>query len=146
MLKRSATFNGTARKASHIISSIFAKVLEKLVHTRLLNYFLTNNIISEYQFVFLPGRSTQLAVFELTKQIYSSMNNKKIFGAICLDLSKVFDCINPIDPNPAISARVVFPHFSTFFQNRTLQNVGTAHRSPVYHFKAHDKRYLMQKK
>ena len=65
-----------------------------------------------------------------------------------------------MDPNPAISARVVFPQsghirpekrlffqkISTFFQNRTLQKVGTAHRSPVYHFKAHDKPYLMQKK
>ena len=60
-------------------TSIFAKVLEKLVLTRLLNYLLSNNIISEYQFGFLPGRSTQLAVFELTEQIYSSMNNKKIF-------------------------------------------------------------------
>ena len=77
-------------------TSIFAKFLEELVHTRLLKYFLTNNIISEYQFVFLPGRSTQLAVFELTKQIYSSMNNKKIFEAVCLNLSKAFDCINHV--------------------------------------------------
>ena len=60
----------------------------------MLKYFLDNQIISEYQFVFLPGRSTQLAVFELTKQIYSALNNKKIFGSICLDISKAFDCID----------------------------------------------------
>ena len=59
-----------------------------------MKYFLNNNIISEYQFGFLPGRSTQLAVFALTKQIISAMNNKKIFGAICLDISKAFNCIN----------------------------------------------------
>ena len=55
---------------------------------------MTNNIISNYQFGFLPGRSTQLAVFELVKHIYSSLNKKKIFGSICLDISKAFDCIN----------------------------------------------------
>ena len=75
-------------------TSIFAKHLEKLVHTRLLKYFLDNHILSDYQFGFLPGRSTQLAVFELTKQIYLALNNKKIFGSICLDISKAFDCID----------------------------------------------------
>ena len=77
-------------------TSIFAKLLEKLVHKRLLAYFLDNNIISDFQFGFLPGRSTQLAIFELLKQIYSAMNNKKIFGSICLDISKAFDCIDHV--------------------------------------------------
>ena len=75
-------------------TSIFAKILEKLVHTRLLKYFMNCNIISDFQFGFLPGRSTQLAVFELTKQIYSALNNKKLFGSICLDISKAFDCLD----------------------------------------------------
>ena len=61
-------------------TSIFANILEKLVHTWLLKYFLDNHIFSDYQFGFLPGRSTQLVVFELTKQIYSALNNKKFVG------------------------------------------------------------------
>ena len=75
-------------------TSIFAKLLEKIVHKRLLEFFLTNNIISDYQFGFLPSRSMLLAVFELVKQIYSAVNNNKIFGSICLDILKAFDCIN----------------------------------------------------
>ena len=75
-------------------TSMFAKILEKIVHIRLLKYFLDNDIISNHQFGFLPGRSTQLAVFELVKQIYSTLNNKKLFGSICLDISKAFDCID----------------------------------------------------
>ena len=75
-------------------TSLFAKLLEKIVHTRLIKYLLDNNIISDYQFGFLPGRSTQLAIFELVKQIYSSLNNKNLFGSICLDISKAFDCID----------------------------------------------------
>ena len=66
------------------------------MHVRLLRYFLDKQIISEYQFGFLTGRSTQLAVFELRKQIYSAINNKKIFEAVCLDISKAFDCINHV--------------------------------------------------
>ena len=69
-------------------TSVFAKLIEKLVHTRLLKYFMNNSIISDFQFGFLPGRSTQLAIFERLKQIYSAMNNKKLFGSICLDISK----------------------------------------------------------
>ena len=33
-------------------------------------------------------------VFDFTKFVYSSMNNKKLFSAICLDVCKAFDCIN----------------------------------------------------
>ena len=67
------------------------KYLKKLCT---LDYFLDNDIISSHQFGFLPARSTQLAVFELVKQIYSTLNNKKLFGSICLDISKAFDCID----------------------------------------------------
>ena len=60
----------------------------------MLNHILENGILSKYQFGFLPGKSTQLAVFDLVKSIYSSLYNKKIFGAACMDISKAFDCIN----------------------------------------------------
>ena len=74
-------------------TNIFAKTLEKIVHKRLLEH-VENDILSKYQFGFLPGKSTQLAVFDLLRHIYSSLNNKKIFGTACLDISKAFDCIN----------------------------------------------------
>ena len=75
-------------------TNIFAKTLEKIIHKRLLDHVLVNDILSKYQFGFLPGRSTQLAVFDLLRHIYSSLNNKKFFGSACLDISKAFDCIN----------------------------------------------------
>ena len=75
-------------------TNLYSKVLEKIVQKRMLSHIMDNNILSKYQFGFLPGKSTQLAVFDLVKNIYSSLNNKKIVGAACLDISKALDCIN----------------------------------------------------
>ena len=59
------------------------------------------------------------------------------------------EIINPIDPNPAISAHAVFPQSSRFskrfFQIRTTQNVRTAHRGAIYQIKAYEKPFWMQR-
>ena len=73
---------------------IFAKILEKIVYNRMANYFAHNNVLSSYQYGFRPGRSTQQAIFDLTKYIYSNLNHKKIICSICLDVAKAFGCIN----------------------------------------------------
>ena len=75
-------------------TSIFAKIFEKLMHRRVSAYFDELDMLSNYQYGFRRGRSTQQAVFDLTKFVYSSWNNKKITAAACLDVCKAFDCIN----------------------------------------------------
>ena len=75
-------------------TSIFAKVFEKLVHRRIMNYFMDYHILSPYQYGFCPQKSTQQSVFDFIKFVYSSLNNKKLFAGICLDVCKAFDCIN----------------------------------------------------
>ena len=75
-------------------TNIFAKLLEKLVHKQLSHFIFSNDIISDYQFGFVPGRSTHEAVFKFVKSIYSSINNNKIVGVIFLDIAKAFNCIN----------------------------------------------------
>ena len=75
-------------------TNIFAKTLEKIIHSKLLDYFLRNNILSEYQYGFLPGRSTQEVVYDVVKRIYSSINNRKIMGMVFLDISKAFNSIH----------------------------------------------------
>ena len=75
-------------------TSIFAKIFEKLVHRRVMFYFMENDILSHFQYGFCRGKSTQQSVFDFVKYVYSSLNNKKLFTAICLDVCKAFDCIN----------------------------------------------------
>ena len=74
-------------------TNIFGKNLEKIVHRHLLDYMLRHNILSDQQYGFLPGKSTHEAIFDLSRHIYSSVNNKKIMGLLFLDISKAFDCI-----------------------------------------------------
>ena len=75
-------------------TSIFAKVFEKLIYRRIMSYFDDNQILSNYQYGFRPRRLTQQSIFDLLKFVYSSLNNKKLFAAICLNVCKAFDCIN----------------------------------------------------
>ena len=74
-------------------TNIFGKTLEKLVQRSLLRYFLDHGIITDRQYGFLPGKSTHEAIFDLTRHIYSCINNKKLMGLLFLDISKAFDCI-----------------------------------------------------
>ena len=74
-------------------TNLFGKNLEKIVHRNFLRYLLENQIITDRQYGFLPGKSTQEAIFDLVKHIYSALNNKKLMGLLFLDISKAFDCI-----------------------------------------------------
>ena len=75
-------------------TSIFAKILEKLVHKQISRYLHTHKFISEHQYGFVPGRSTHEAIFKFVKNIYSAINNGKIMGVLFLDIAKAFNCIN----------------------------------------------------
>ena len=74
-------------------TNIFGKCLEKIVHRHLLQYFSEHGVISDRQYGFLPGKSTQDAIFNLLMHVYSSINNKKLMSLLFLDISKAFDCI-----------------------------------------------------
>ena len=89
---------------------IFAKILESIVKAMLLHYFLENSILSDYQYGFLPGRSTQEAVLEITKVMYSTINNRKLMALIFLDVAKAFNCI----------------HHERLY--RKLESIGCSHR------------------
>ena len=70
-------------------TSVFSKLFEKIIYNRLSEHLHRNNIFTRFQYGFRPNRSTQIASFDLVKNIYSTLNNKKIFGAACLDVSGI---------------------------------------------------------
>jgi len=72
----------------------FFKIFEKVIYNRLLVHTKENNIIVTDQYGFKNNSSTELAIFKLTNQILSHMNNKSLVCGIFCDLTKAFDTVN----------------------------------------------------
>lgn len=76
--------------------SQLAKILEKALKTRLMSFLENTGHLSDRQFGFRPGRSTQDAMFALISNIVDNLNSehtKKVL-AVYLDLAKAFDTVN----------------------------------------------------
>ena len=69
-------------------------MLEKIVQKRFFNILKGVNYISKYQYGFMPGRSTQLAIFDILKDIYEAKNSKLNTGLLFLDVRKAFDSLD----------------------------------------------------
>lgn len=59
-----------------------------------MDYFTKNNTINKSQNGFLPNKDTNLAIFETINEILTKLNEQLEVTAMCLDLSKAFDCVN----------------------------------------------------
>ena len=74
--------------------SIFDKVLEKIMHSRLYSYLNASNILYDYQFGFRRNYSTCLALIDVVDQIYEHLDNHEKVVGIYLDLQKAFDTVD----------------------------------------------------
>lgn len=72
----------------------FTKVLEMLIKDRLCKFLTTCNILSNKQFGFMEGKSTQDAILGLTEKIYQSLDNSRPSLGVFLDLAKAFDTVS----------------------------------------------------
>ena len=72
----------------------FSKIIEKLMHKRLISFLLNNNLIYPGQYGFLKGRSAEQAMVDILYKITDAIEHKKFTLGIFLDLSKAFDTID----------------------------------------------------
>ena len=72
----------------------FSKILEKLFITRLNTFIERNNLLSDSQYGFRSGRSTALALIELTEEIAKAIDGKKFAIGVYLDIKKAYDTLN----------------------------------------------------
>jgi len=77
-----------------LLLSIFDKLLEKIVYTRLFSFLSSNNILYEYQFGFRKFHSTSMALIDVVVNIFKHLDNRDIGVGICIDLQKAFDTVN----------------------------------------------------
>lgn len=73
-----------------LLSSI-SKVLEKIVAEKLINHLLTNDLLYQHQYGFLPNRSTEHNLLQIVNYITKALNDSMYCVAVFLDLRKAFD-------------------------------------------------------
>ena len=90
--------NGDCREVTNYrpISLItnLAKVVEKIIKIRIVKFLEKYNVISDRQFGFRSGKSTQDAISSLTNEIYKAMDLSKPTLCVFLDLKKAFDTVS----------------------------------------------------
>ena len=72
----------------------FAKVLEMALYVRLIDHITLNNMLTDQQYSFRKGYSTDEEIFKLTYEFLNALNDKSIVGSIFFDLEKAFDSVN----------------------------------------------------
>lgn len=73
---------------------IFGKIFEKLIYSRLYNFFTSQNIIHENQFGFRESHSTSHALNASVDHIQNLLRDNNHVLGIFIDLSKAFDTID----------------------------------------------------
>ena len=71
-----------------------SKILEKLLNNRLISFLTKNNILSNRQYGFRKGKSTQDAIKDLTKYIVDKADKGEKCLSVFLDLKKAFDTVS----------------------------------------------------
>ena len=95
---------------------LISKVLEKHVHSLLYDFCLSNSLISNFQFGFLPGRSTVFALLYSTHTIHSILDSNPAVCGVFLDLNKAFDSV----PHQPLLASSLHPHLLNWIHSYLL--------------------------
>lgn len=104
-----------------------SKILEKVVNKRLLTYLENKNLLSDNQYGFRLGRSTEDAVTNLGDYITHNLDQGRACTGIFLDLAKAFDTISRkilIRKLSYLGIRgTALDWFSSYLNNRTQRVV-----------------------
>lgn len=73
---------------------IFSKGIEKIIFTRITQFFDKENVITAAQYGFRKGRSTESALLALKENILRNIENNLLTAALFVDFSKAFDCLH----------------------------------------------------
>jgi hypothetical protein len=76
------------------LTSSVAKLLEKLMCSRVSNFFTKFSILYDYQFGFRKSHNTKLAALDVLHLLENEMANKKYAMGIFLDYKKAFDTVD----------------------------------------------------
>ena len=67
---------------------IFSKILERLIHKRLLNFLVKNNLLFDHQFGFQPNKTKEMAILDIYSKIVNALEEKEIACCKSIQYSK----------------------------------------------------------
>lgn len=76
------------------IQPVIAKIFEKALKTRLLEFLESNRVLSPRQFGFRRGSSSVLAVLRLLEDVVGAFDEGRRTEVTLCDLTKAFDCVS----------------------------------------------------
>lgn len=76
------------------VLSVFSKLIEKLMYSRLIKFLTNFSILSKNQFGFQKNKSTYMAILDFIEQIRENNDKKYSTIGITIDYSKAFDTID----------------------------------------------------
>jgi hypothetical protein len=68
-----------------------SKVFERVVHNRVYNYLISNELLTDKNSGFKKQDCTTYQLVGITEQLYKALGSRKDVRMVCLDLSKAFD-------------------------------------------------------
>ena len=74
--------------------SVFSKIFEKSIYTRIYSYLVKNDFIFQKQFGFRSKFSTNHALISITERIKNLVDSGKYVCGVFVDLEKAFDTVN----------------------------------------------------
>ena len=74
--------------------NFISKVIERILHTRLLSHLSSFPSIARFQSAYRPFHSTETALLRIQNDLLLATNEKKVSALILLDLSAAFDTID----------------------------------------------------
>ena len=70
-----------------------SKIIERVMHSQLLEYFQAGNLLTESQSGFRPNHSTSTALISAVNLWLANMDAGKLNGSVFIDLKKAFDTV-----------------------------------------------------
>ena len=71
-----------------------SKIIERVMHTQLLEYFQAGNLLTDFQSGFRPNHSTRTALISTVNLWLTDMDVGKVNGSVFIDLKKAFDTVD----------------------------------------------------
>lgn len=76
------------------LTSNVAKIIEKILKVRIVNFLEKNGILSDNQFAFRSGKSAEEAIRRVVERVYSWLDNGRVGLCVFIDLAKAFDTVS----------------------------------------------------